>query len=255
MDALERYTAKGHFEVEGWLWPGAVQLLTALAGLQREFGVRGGMGEIGVHHGRLFILLHLLSAGDERSAAWDLFEDQDQNVDASGRGDYARLQANLKTHGCDLGRIELIKANSTALDSGQVRAVLGGGARLFSVDGGHTAPLTYGDLQTASGTLAEGGILILDDFYNEQWPEVAEGALRFLLDHPETLFPVAIGGNKVCFTHSATWATRYQEALSRSGPGAHKGAELTGNPVLVFRFPQHRGGLGRLLRRLYRLGR
>ncbi len=256
MDALQRYTAKGHYQVQGWLWPGAIQLIAALAGLQRNFGVQGGMGEIGVHHGRLFILLHLLSTPGERSAAWDLFEDQDQNIDASGRGDYARLLANLQAHGCDLGRIQLLKANSMELDSDQVRGVLGGGARLFSVDGGHTAPLTYTDLRTASEALAEGGIVMLDDFYNEQWPGVAEGALSFLLDHPDQLFPVAIGGNKVCFTHSAEWAHRYQEALARSGPGAHKVSELTGKPVLVFRFPQHRGSwLGRILRRLYRLGR
>ncbi|MBM3276733.1 MAG: class I SAM-dependent methyltransferase [Candidatus Handelsmanbacteria bacterium] len=253
MDALTRYQTKGHLQVEGWLWPGAMELLISLAGLQRALGVRGGIGEIGVHHGRLFILLHLLSGPDELSAAWDLFEDQDQNLDASGRGDYARLEANLKAHGCDLGRIQLVKANSAELDGGQVREVLGGGARLFSVDGGHTADLTYGDLRTASSALAEGGILILDDFYNEQWPGVAEGAQRFLADHPERLFPVAIGGNKVFFTHSAEWARRYQEALAAVGPRAHKISELAGTPVLVFRFPPARGPAGRLLRRLRRL--
>ncbi len=253
MDALQRYMAKGHLRVEGWLWPGAIQLIAALAQVQRTFGVQGGVGEIGVHHGRLFILLHLLCGPEERSAAWDLFEDQDQNLDASGRGDYARLLGNLEAHGCDLARIQLIKANSTALDSEGVRAVLGGGARLFSVDGGHTASLTYGDLLTASGALSEGGIAILDDFYNEQWPEVAEGALRFLLGHPEQLFPVAIGGNKVIFTNSAQWAARYQGALSGSGPGAHKRAELGGRPVLVFRFSQPANLAQRLLRRLDRL--
>ena len=256
MDALHRYLSTGHRQVQGWLWPEAIQLITALSAIQRDLGVRGGTGEIGVHHGRLFILLHLLCAEDEPSGAWDLFEDQDQNIDASGRGDYQRLLANLQEQGCDLGRIQLVKANSLDLDSDQVRQVLGGGVRLFSVDGGHTAALTYRDLQTASGALAEGGIVILDDYFNDQWPGVAEGALRFLIDHPERLFPVAIGGNKVFFGASAEWAARYQEALARSGPGAHKISELSGKPVLVFRFPQHRGPggrLGRLLRRLYGL--
>lgn len=253
MDALTRYRTKGHLQVEGWLWPGAIQLTTALAGLQQQFGVRGGMGEIGVHHGRLFILLHLLSAGDEISAAWDLFEEQEQNVDGSGRGDYGCLEANLRTHGCDLGRIRLIRANSAALDSEALRRVLAGGARLFSVDGGHTAALTYGDLRTASGALAEGGIVILDDVYNEQWPEVAEGALRFLREHPGRLLPLAVGGNKVFFTHSTAWAARYREALAAAAPGAHKEAELAGNPVLVFRFPRPGNLAQRLLRRLDRL--
>jgi hypothetical protein len=73
MDRLRRYVDQGNLRVEGWLWPGAIQLIAALVGLQRRFGVRGGMGEIGVHHGRLFVLLHPLSRPDELSAAWDLF--------------------------------------------------------------------------------------------------------------------------------------------------------------------------------------
>jgi hypothetical protein len=59
MDALERYTADGHRQVEGWLSPEAIQLILALGGLQRDFEVRGRIakiGVIGVHHGRLFTL-------------------------------------------------------------------------------------------------------------------------------------------------------------------------------------------------------
>jgi hypothetical protein len=81
---------------------------------------------------------------------------------------------------------------------------------------------------------------------------VAEGALRFLRDNPGRFFPVAVGGNKVFFTHGAEWAARYREALAASGPGAHKVSEFDGTPVLVFRFPPACGPAGRLLRRLRR---
>src|SRR5215831_3331880 len=80
---LARYVATGHKKVEGWLTPIAIDLVCAASAAQKAQGVNGPVCEIGVHHGRLFILLHLLTDSGERSVAWDLFERQSENIDQS----------------------------------------------------------------------------------------------------------------------------------------------------------------------------
>lgn len=241
MDALVRYSSRGFREVRGWLFPEAIALIRKVAEIQRDLGVHGPVGEIGIHHGQLFILLHLLTAKGERSGAWDLFEFQNENIDGSGKGDREIFLEHLRQHGCDAERVSVVTANSMNLDSSQVRSTLGGGARLFSVDGGHTAEITFHDLHIVSGALGGGGVLILDDFFNDQWPGVADGTMRFLLQHPGKLSPIAIGGNKLLFAGSKEFAQKYIQALSQSGLAPHKISSLAGEPVVVFSFPKTKG--------------
>src|SRR5688572_16645150 len=94
-NALERYARSGHRQVQGWLSEIGIALILEGCRQQAEWQVRGSICEIGVHHGRLFILLHLATAPDERSVAWDLFEQQDENVDRSGKGNRQRFLENI----------------------------------------------------------------------------------------------------------------------------------------------------------------
>src|SRR5262245_20325013 len=84
---VDEYLKRGQRRVEGWLTPLAAEALVDLAGIQKRLEIRGPICEVGVHHGKLFILLHLLTIAPEASVGWDLFERQGENVDQSGRGD------------------------------------------------------------------------------------------------------------------------------------------------------------------------
>jgi hypothetical protein len=211
--ALKRYTTTGHRAVHGWLSDTAVALLSSLGAIQESLGIAGPVCEIGIHHGRSFILLHLLTNPPERSVGWDLFELQSQNVDRSGRGDLDRLTQNLRLHFCDLTRIDVKRANSLDLDAIAVVQACGARPRIFSVDGGHTAEITFHDLSVARGSIKDEGLIVLDDFFNEAWPGVAEGAMRFFEQARGSIFPIAIGGNKLILTGSATFAGEYRTAL------------------------------------------
>ncbi len=238
---LDRYVAIGHREVEGWLQPAAIRALLVLAQVQRELDIAGPVCEIGVHEGRSFILLHLLTVPPERSVAIDLFERQHENADHSGAGDRNRLLRNLRIHGCDLDRIELITENSLHLSAARIVEACGGPSRMFSIDGGHTAEITYNDLTLAAGAVRDGGLVILDDFFNEAWPGVAEGACRFMAQRGG-LLPVAIGGNKFLFTTSPGFAAKYRERLEAVSGLAASSAIAFGHPVVVFRIPTLRDG-------------
>ena len=147
--AALRYASDGQKRVDGWLSRLDATIITTIGACQTADGVTGSVGEIGVHHGRLFILLALMLAPGERAFAIDLFEDQDANIDASGYGDKAAFLANLGRFSVDPGRVDILTGNSMDLHWQDIAAKVGQPARMFSVDGGHTADITENDLRIA----------------------------------------------------------------------------------------------------------
>lgn len=208
-----RYAVVGHYFAEGWLEDLAIQLIDAVEACQRELGVTGAVAEIGVHHGKLFILLSLLRRPGEKAVALDLFEDQERNVDRSGRGDRERFMANLRRHHRKAADVVVQQADSHDLDGMALQALAGGPLRIISVDGGHTAELTEHDLRTACDALTDGGVVVLDDCFNEFFPAVSEGAQRFLRDRHD-IRAVGAGGNKTFLCHEA-YADTYREAIAQ----------------------------------------
>lgn len=199
--AADVYAQRGFHRVHGWLTTQAVSLIVQIAKAQDLNGIRGPVCEIGVHHGKLFTLLHLLER-EYVAGGIDLFEAQAANLDGSGYGDRDRLLTNVGEHGGDLSRIRLLATNSQQIATQDIVTLCEGRPRLFSVDGGHTAECTYNDLNLAAESTAERGVVILDDYFNPAWPGVAEGTSQFLHDHPGALLLVAVGGNKIIFAKS-----------------------------------------------------
>ena len=72
--------------------------------------------------------------------------------------------------------------------------------RFFTVDGGHTEEIVFSDMQLAEATLAEGGIVIADDVFNQQWPGVAVGHSEVPRRRRQARARSLIGFNKVFFT-------------------------------------------------------
>ena len=196
---LRRYLKQGHKFVDGWMLPAAAKMITTLSAVQEAQCIRGNVAEIGVHHGKLFILLYLLTRGEERAVAIDLFADQTRNIDHSGSGDLDKFRAHLARHvDPDMRRLVVHEGDSTALDGAAVKRLAGGAYRLISIDGGHTAETTAHDLAIAEEALAPGGVIILDDCFNEMWPGVSEGVHRYFRGR-RGILPFATGANKTFF--------------------------------------------------------
>lgn len=245
LSPLGAYRRHGHESVNGWLAQGAVDTICEVAAIQESSGIQGPVCEIGVHEGRLFILLHLLAARNERSLAIDLFDMQDENVDQSGMGSRDQLLKNLRAHGCDLGRVVLRAENSLRVAPGDILELAGGQPRLFSIDGGHTAEATANDLLLAHDTVCHGGVVILDDYFNPSWPGVSEGVCGFMRDKNAALVPVAITANKFLFAKGEAAAERYRTHLMQTRFGA-KTSLVFGHDVVCFERPMMRQ---RLLKR------
>jgi hypothetical protein len=158
------------------------------------------VAEIGVHHGKFFILLANLRLTGERAFAVDVFDDQHLNPDKSGRGEIHNFRDNVRKFG-DSNGVNIIQKNSLELTRADLYADGKGGIRLFSVDGSHTAEHTFSDLRVSSKLLCKKGLIILDDFYNPDWPGVQEGFHRFLRESDEEIAPITYGNNKLFLSH------------------------------------------------------
>lgn len=187
-------------------------MLAVLNIVQHSKNVTGSVAEIGVHHGRLFIGLSLLQAADQCSVAIDLFGDQELNIDKSGKGDLAAFQRNLRRWASP-SSVAIHQGDSTKLKPAQVLRLANAHVRLFSVDGGHTESIVLSDMKLAEATLTPGGIVIADDVFNAEWPDVATGTLRYLHEGGE-LIPFVIGFNKVLFA-TPDYAHEYRFALQQ----------------------------------------
>jgi hypothetical protein len=208
---LSRYLKHGHRFVSGWLLSGAIKMLVALAKAQEGWDIKGNVVEIGVHHGKLFILLSLFTREGEKAVAVDLFADQARNIDQSGSGNLDKFEKNVKRY-AHPSRVVIHEGDSTELSSATLIRLGGGPFRLISVDGGHTPEITVHDMATAEAALAPGGVIILDDCFNEFFPGVSDGVHHYFSDTQRTIVPFAAGGNKTLFC-APEFAARYIEVI------------------------------------------
>lgn len=214
LEGASRYLERGMLEVEGWLAPCSASVIAHLSAHQLHRGVLGNVAEIGVHHGKLFILLANLTASDEVAFAVDIFDDQHKNVDRSGKGDRAIFEANVRKF-APSSRVKIIQESSLELDDTEFPATR---FRLISVDGGHTGPITLSDLKLAESCMVPGGIVVLDDVLNADWLGVITGLVQYLAEG--SLIPFAISTNKLYLTTDKKSAKTYASDLRAGFPFA-----------------------------------
>jgi hypothetical protein len=257
---LARYLIDNGFEkVSGWLNSGAALATFLLSDWQVRAGITGHVAEIGVHHGKYFILLALLRQPSEMAVAIDVFGDQALNVDSSGLGDYDIFVANISRHVGGSQDVLVHQSDSLMLHGRDLLAPglpprlaeSGQGFRIFSVDGCHTAKHTASDIAVAFDVLAPGGIVVVDDFYNAHWPGVQEGVHRLMAQRPDIAM-FAYGNNKAFLTRAADHE-RYHTLFAREFTGFcsdYKAVEVHDRPCACFSMRSASGFFSSRLERL-----
>lgn len=216
---LKSYASRNYRKVNGWLSIDTISQIIQIDEIQRSLGISGHVGEIGVHHGKLFILLYLLAQHGEFALAIDIFEQQELNIDKSGEGNLKTFKNNLETFAGGISKLRVINADSTTISAKQITAATGGCLRLLSIDGGHLSHIVRYDLNTASSAICEGGVIILDDYFNPEFPGVSEGVNQFFhSDNTKGLVPFFVAMNKIYVT-TKNYAEHYMDHFTRTDLG------------------------------------
>lgn len=221
-------------------------------------GIRGGLFEIGVHHGRSTVLLCAFAHDGEAVGVCDLFGDQAGNVSASGSGDREIFEGNVRRIRPGFDRLKVFAKPSSELTAEEI----GGPQRLFHVDGGHLREEALNDLHLAADVLHPSGAIVVDDPFRPEWPGVTEAILEFLSEG-RNFVPLVLGFNKLVLVRREARAAYDSVLGTPSMLWSYfdrrvydvKTLPLAGEPVRIFLVPQwrQRPGLERAVARLISL--
>lgn len=182
-----------HFnKIEGWCniaWYEQIKFFNS------QFSLSGGITEIGVHHGKFFIMLNSFTNSNETSYAIDLFGNQELNIDKSGKGNLEIFKKNLQNYDKHQGKnVKIIAGDS--LDKSIIKNLPTNHSKFVSIDGGHTHYHIKNDLEIAEKIVAHNGLIFIDDFLHPKWLGVTEGIFNYL-EQKNALVPLAVGFNKL----------------------------------------------------------
>jgi hypothetical protein len=212
--ALDKYAAGKSKTIKGWLSRIDAEILRTILTAQNVGGLSGSVAEIGVHHGRGFVLLCLGLLEGDKAYCIDIFDDQHLNKDRSGRGDRAILESNLQRFGIAPEQVRVDPRSSALVQPSDVMSQVGP-IRLFSIDGGHWLDIVASDLTLAEQVLAEYGVIALDDFHRAEWPEVSAGYFKWFGSRRRPIVPFAIGFKQLYLCQSDR-VDFYQAALAEN---------------------------------------
>jgi hypothetical protein len=207
---FERYKAL-YPNLEGWfLWEAAV-LLNYLNDIQTKENITGNIFEIGAYKGKFTLLLAtFLRKESELLFVNDIFDNQELNISRSGiDANLNDFMKNMKLLFEDTAFLRLFIKKSSDLTTEETTTNI----RMFSVDGGHSEKETYDDMILASKAINEKGIIIVDDYFNGDWPEVEKGVQKYFTDYKD-LAPLSYFFNKFIFVKQSAYEY-YRDALQR----------------------------------------
>ncbi|MGH7972541.1 MAG: class I SAM-dependent methyltransferase, partial [Limisphaerales bacterium] len=208
---LDRYVSLSMGTVQGYLTPLDARLISALLTYQKQNGINGHLCEIGVHHGRLLLMLAMARRSGERALGIDLFEDDMINIGCRQRGRDQALFVNARRLGISLSEEETFMTSSLDIGPPAILDRTTGPIRFWSIDGGHFYHHVENDLRLAEATVVPKGIIAVDDFFNPRWPEVSLAVYDFLRK-THSIVPFAITRGKIYLSYSGA-AEKYKAAL------------------------------------------
>jgi hypothetical protein len=211
-EIFERYQSI-YPSLEGWFMLEAAELLNFLNDIQLKENITGDIFEIGAYKGKLTLLLAtFLRKDSELLFVNDIFDNQHLNISRSG------IDANLNDFMKNIKLLFenphflrlLIKSSSELTIENTTNDI-----RMFSVDGGHSEQETYDDMMLASKAINDKGMIIVDDFYNSDWPEVRKGVEKYFSVYSD-LAPLIYFFNKFIFIKESA-RQYYYEVLEKYG--------------------------------------
>jgi hypothetical protein len=165
---------------------------STLLSCQSASGLRGDMLEIGVEFGTSGFLMLESLAPDEQATFIDIAATQEWR--AGMAGPYS-----------DKTNVQFMTGNSLHMNVADMPSQ----CRWIHIDGGHLYQHVANDLALTADSLAEGGVIVLDDFFEIRWPDVTAAILQFLKEDSR-LTPFLLVNRKLYCTGHPEQALAYQ---------------------------------------------
>jgi hypothetical protein len=206
-NSLTNYLSTGYNSIEGWVMEAARDMTLSLAELQRDYVEPGPILEIGVWQARYLALLSFVPVTATPVIGIDpIIVTGDRNAHI------ATLKANIQQYARRPDLVTLIEKGSGETTAEELFAIGNDKFQFISIDGSHLFDAVMSDLRLAEATLADGGIVAVDDISNPIAPGVWHAFVMYGSCSDAKLEAVVNSGNKLFLTQKE-FAARYREDL------------------------------------------
>ena len=178
------------YKIEGWFSPASHALFSFILNYQNKNEINGNLGEIGVWKGKSATVICKFSKEDEKIFLIDpLIKKFSETI-------YKNIDDVCKCIPKELLFCNLISDNFVKLPNYQT---LIKSFRFFHIDGCHTGKNIFKDLELADLLVQSEGIVVVDDFFNNSYPQITEAVYKYLYVNPYSFRIFCIGFNKAYF--------------------------------------------------------
>lgn len=165
--------------IEGWLQPIHVRLIFDLTFHQHSMGIYGTVGEIGLYKGKFFFGIAGFAHKREPVLGIDLFGDHHLEANVYHGLKLSEFETLMKTYVGEINGIVILSKDSTQFVVSDYVRLKMPMIRYFSVDGAHQLEAILHDMNLVACLIVDGGVMVLNDFLNEEWLGVTAAAVMF----------------------------------------------------------------------------
>lgn len=186
-------------EVEGWFYPKDLILLYGIM-FELQTPAMGDVCEIGVAYGKSAIALSQFRT-ESKMYLYDIFSEDSRQV----------AESNIAKFG-NANNIEWRLQDTTQLKPDDVR--FDRMLRLLHIDGCHEHSAVLSDIQLFSSFMADKGVIVVDDYNDQEYPGVKSAVIQFCLSNYnyKNWKIIAIGDNKAYIVQKK-YQEQYQKAI------------------------------------------
>lgn len=231
----------GRRSVGGPFWDIDFLVFDRILNEQKRSGVTGDLLEIGALYGKSAIVLGLHAQPGEETVICDLFGDTGVNAANTHENEMSYPGLNRGIFEDNYKRWVSRPARVVQHLSDEIRShVRDGSLRFAHVDGGHHYDVVAADIRNCRELLADGGIIVIDDFRQIHTPGVAAAAWAAVAN--DGLIPFCATEQKLYATWDAatadsmlkeltTWV-RSEDAITNAGI-----QDVAGHQLLIIQNP------------------
>lgn len=199
-----------------------------LLGIQSVSNIAGNLLEIGAYNGRSAAMLLLHQAASEALVLIDARESASVNA-LIGRHPTKQVEYLIGDRRRTMSREWLERRSGTC--------------RWIHIDGNHTFPFVYEELECADILLQDDGLVVMDDAFSSHFPEVTQALFLYQHQHPGRFELLALGDGKAYLARPTT----HEQYFDAAAPLLRSEAAKRGWTLDVKRDRDARSGTRRLL--------
>ncbi|SEQ56166.1 radical SAM additional 4Fe4S-binding SPASM domain-containing protein [Treponema bryantii] len=192
-------------KLDGWFSGLSRAIFDSILSLQEKNSILGNCFEIGVWKGKSAIEIAKFLREDESLLLIDPLLDNNKD----------EIFTNLKDiTGKDKSFLQIYSGYSEEFDYYSEAKNYMKKTRFIHIDGCHVGESVYNDLVLAEKLLSKDGVIVVDDFFNIEYPQITEATYKYLSNNEFTLRLFLAGSNKAYLCRPNSYAFYYDFCIS-----------------------------------------